>query len=122
MPNPLRSTVAGVVNAPANIALTGVASNTLAKNNEPVVVTALTGAPAFSTTFDPVTGQATPFNRGTILFNNRGLAQTSSINCPACFVDTLSALQARTQSEGVESTGRYEFIRGGDSIFKSLEG
>lgn len=120
VPNPLRSTVAGVVNAPANVPLTGVATNTLALNNEAVVITKLGNNQPFSLTFDPTSGQATPFNRGTILLNNRGVAQTSSINCPACFADTLSALQDRVQSEGAESTGRYEFLRD-MSIFKSVE-
>ena len=111
VPNPARSTQVGALNAPAFIAVPNVFSNVYNNSSAPVIVTALGAAnPAYSYTFN-ANGGLQRFDRGTVLRNNLGTAQTQSINCDSCFRDTLSLLSVSQQNNGIESFGHYDFLR-----------
>ena len=119
IPNPLRSTTTGVINVPATIAAVGVRGNVIGSSINtgntnfvsPTLLTVLPGFPSLSFTFNAAGTAAIPFNRGTILLNNAGTAQTSSINCTDCYQATISTLKAALEREGVSGSGRYEFIQ-----------
>ena len=117
--NPARSTTASIVNVPATIALTGVRSNTLGSSAEtgnsnlvtPAIITNLAGFPGLSLTFNAAGTAAVPLNRGTVLVSNTGALQTSSINCPTCYLASIGTLDAGLEREGVSGSGHYQLIQ-----------
>ena len=119
IPNPARSTTTGVANVAAFIAQAGIRGNVIGSSintgntNQvsPTLLTVLPGFPTLSFTFNADGSAAIPFNRGTILFNNAGTAQTSSSNCKDCYLATINTLKAALEREGVSGSGHYEFIQ-----------
>ncbi len=119
IPNPARSTTTGVANVAAFIAQAGIRGNVIGSSintgntNQvsPTLLTVLPGFPTLSFTFNANGSAAIPFNRGTILVNNAGTAQTVSSNCKDCYLATINTLKAALEREGVSGSGHYEFIQ-----------